>query len=555
MAILLVTTGFTCNVVCAESDEAETAGAAGTGVSAADDADANADADSDTGATTGAAADNAGTPSDTTDSAADEAAAADAATAAAEAEAEAVAALVEAITADANAKATEDDGANTADTDAVSDGAAADGAAADDAALDDAAVDGDAAADSDSASDDAASFPDVATHWAKIYIDELCEMGILAGMGDGLFHPDDTVTVAEFIAMVIKSVNGTLAPTGEHWSSVYYDVAIDYEIAGDYEVTNRDRPIPRRKVATIGHLALSTIFNEADETDVSAAESLSDLNDCGECVPHISQFYVKGIMIGYPDGYFRGSNSLTRAEAAVVIIKMLKPEMREPQSQASVNSGDEGANNDGNNASGGTDGIDNDNGDDGDGATGTGAGAGASTGAGNTLAGHENDMALFAETFPVSDDHPFVFATFEEVTARLKSGTGVVAFAFPACPRCKNAFPVLEKTFKEMNMGGRSGLDGKILYYDIFDDREENNERYQTLVSLTKAFLPEDDDGNPRIYSPDIFFVSSGKIVGHHLDTVPSLTNPLDKLNDEQAAELSEIYKELFWSMLDDCGC
>ena len=168
--------------------------------------------------------------------------------------------------------------------------------------------------------------------------------------------------------------------------------------------------------------------------------------------------------------------------------------------------------------------------------------------------GHENDTARFAEIFPVSGDNPFIFASYDELITHLKYGTGVVVFAFPACPRCKNAFPVLEKAFKEMNMGQYAGLRGKIIYYDIYDDREADNERYRTIVEFLKEFLPGDEKGNPRIYSPDVYFLASGRIVGNHLDTVPSLKNPRDPLNDEQKAELFAIYKDLI-EKVEDCGC
>ena len=170
------------------------------------------------------------------------------------------------------------------------------------------------------------------------------------------------------------------------------------------------------------------------------------------------------------------------------------------------------------------------------------------------MAGHENDAALFAGIYPVSEDNPFLIASFEEVVRLFEIGKGVLVFGFPDCPRCKNAFPVLEKAFKEMKMHEYEGFTGKILYYDIFDDRAENNERYQALVEYTKEFLPLDDSGNPRIYSPDVFFVNAGTIIGNHLDTVPSLTNPRDSLNEEQETELMQIYMDLIKKM-EDCLC
>jgi hypothetical protein len=170
------------------------------------------------------------------------------------------------------------------------------------------------------------------------------------------------------------------------------------------------------------------------------------------------------------------------------------------------------------------------------------------------FAAHANDSSRFAEIYPVSDENPFIFASYEELTTHLKWGTGVIVFGFPACPRCRNAFPVLEMAFMEMNMERYSGLRGKILYYDIFDDREANNERYKAIVDFIKEFLPLDDSGNPRIYSPDVYFLASGRIVGNHLDTVPSLKNPRDILNEEQKAELLKIYMDLL-EKVEDCGC
>ena len=172
----------------------------------------------------------------------------------------------------------------------------------------------------------------------------------------------------------------------------------------------------------------------------------------------------------------------------------------------------------------------------------------------NWMAGHEDDAVAFAAIYPVSEDNPFLIVSFEEVVRYFEIGTGVLVFGFPDCPRCFNAFPVLERAFKEMGMDQYEGFRGSILYYDFFDDREADNERYRTLVELTKDFLRSDDSGNPRIYSPDVFFVNAGTIVGNHLDTVPSLTNPRDPLNDEQEAELMGIYMDLIAKM-EDCGC
>ena len=76
---------------------------------------------------------------------------------------------------------------------------------------------------------------------------------------------------------------------------------------------------------------------------------------------------------------------------------------------------------------------------------------------------HVNDAARFAEIYPVSENNPFIFGTFEQLMTQLRYGTGVVVFGFPACPRCRNTFPVLEQAFKEIDMERHAGLRGRIL--------------------------------------------------------------------------------------------
>ena len=47
----------------------------------------------------------------------------------------------------------------------------------------------------------AAAPSDVSDHWAEKYLTEYVEKGCLKGKGDGLIHPDDTMTRAEFAAL------------------------------------------------------------------------------------------------------------------------------------------------------------------------------------------------------------------------------------------------------------------------------------------------------------------------------------------------------------------
>ena len=46
----------------------------------------------------------------------------------------------------------------------------------------------------------AATFPDIASHWAKSYIEEMTDAGMFKGYEDGTFKPENKLTTAEALA-------------------------------------------------------------------------------------------------------------------------------------------------------------------------------------------------------------------------------------------------------------------------------------------------------------------------------------------------------------------
>ena len=179
-------------------------------------------------------------------------------------------------------------------------------------------------------------FPDMAGHWAEQYVNDLADRGVVSGMADGLFHPDSQVTTAQFTTMLIRSRYGDMPPAGGHWASGYLKSAYDQEVIIANDFDEPDTPLERRFAARIGHEALVKLFGEADEPDISVAEeTLPDLYSCRTCVWHVAQLYIKGIMIGRPDGLFHNDDILTRAEAAIVIMKITDPSLRDPPASQS----------------------------------------------------------------------------------------------------------------------------------------------------------------------------------------------------------------------------
>lgn len=149
-------------------------------------------------------------------------------------------------------------------------------------------------------------------------------------------HSEDYVTTEQFVTMVIRSSKGHIEPTRGSWSSGYMDYALYKGIIEDYDLTNISKPILRRSAARIVHETILTEFGERDEYEWSAAEHLRDLYSCHTCVLHIAQMYVKGIMLAREHNLFDAAGSLTHAEAAAIVARMLDREQRIPQTGGRV---------------------------------------------------------------------------------------------------------------------------------------------------------------------------------------------------------------------------
>ncbi len=73
--------------------------------------------------------------------------------------------------------------------------------------------------------------PDIKGHWAEAAIQQLVDLGAVSGLPDGTFRPDLTVTRAEFVTMVNKSLRITPV-TG---TSRFKDVKPEDWFAGQVE--------------------------------------------------------------------------------------------------------------------------------------------------------------------------------------------------------------------------------------------------------------------------------------------------------------------------------
>ncbi|HOV34825.1 MAG TPA: hypothetical protein PLS56_02435 [Candidatus Dojkabacteria bacterium] len=156
----------------------------------------------------------------------------------------------------------------------------------------------------------------------------------------------------------------------------------------------------------------------------------------------------------------------------------------------------------------------------------------------------EADAKRFAEEYPgVGQDNMFVYKSIDEVIDILENGTGVVYLGFPECKWCQAYVKYLYAVAVEQNID-------TIYYTNILADRKNNTEQYQKLVEILKDYLLKDEEGNPRIYVPDVTVVSNGEILGHDNETsvITSADSgtPQEYWNEEKVQNLKEKLREMF---------
>ena len=123
------------------------------------------------------------------------------------------------------------------------------------------------------------------------------------------------------------------------------------------------------------------------------------------------------------------------------------------------------------------------------------------------------DHEEFAKEYTkISEDNIFVKRSAEDIISILENGTGVVLLSFPECPWCQAYVPYLEEQAKD------NGI--TVIYYcNILEDRKNNTDEYKKIVELLGDNLEYDQEGNHRVFVPNVTFVVKGKIIGNDFET------------------------------------
>ena len=174
-------------------------------------------------------------------------------------------------------------------------------------------------------------FTDVpGTEWYAGEVAGAYELGLMNGVGGGLFSPDGNVTVAEAITMASRAsaiyAGETIDTTASgEWYTPYVNYAAAKGIIKADAFDNYDRAATRSEVAVIFKNALPAEWFTA-KNDV---KSIPDVPEKSAYAADLLTLYKAGVVMGSDSyGNFFPENNITRAEAAAIVNRVALPESR-----------------------------------------------------------------------------------------------------------------------------------------------------------------------------------------------------------------------------------
>ena len=200
------------------------------------------------------------------------------------------------------------------------------------------------------------SFPDVKGHWAQAEIEKAVASGWVDGYEDGTFRPERTITRAEFVKMILDATHLTpgcetvewmkenaanmdgwltsyqpkLNDMNDHWLTTQgWTEAALYSgmvVPSDYNGGNfrPEKPIARYEIALMVTRALGQVYEAKAEEDLNIDLPFTDSDTTMSWMKgYIRAASEAGVVNGYPDGSFQPNEASTRAEAVVMVQRML----------------------------------------------------------------------------------------------------------------------------------------------------------------------------------------------------------------------------------------
>jgi hypothetical protein len=180
------------------------------------------------------------------------------------------------------------------------------------------------------------TFKDISSHWAKDDILLLANKRIVNGVTADTFAPNRNISRAEFAALVVKALG--FAPTSEDiktftdvqpsaWYASYINTAVQYGIVkGMSDGTfHPNQEVTRQEMAVMLDRVLELTQKNTSSSDTGTTAFDQDGSQIAEWAQSsIDELAAAGIMQGKSAGKFAPLDHATRAEAVVTLKRLLQ---------------------------------------------------------------------------------------------------------------------------------------------------------------------------------------------------------------------------------------
>ena len=175
------------------------------------------------------------------------------------------------------------------------------------------------------------TFRDVpASHWASSYVETLASQSLVDGVGNNRFSPESTLTNASFVVMAMRpflpvlELNEESLTQSGNWYQGYLNSARSLGLLNGCTFTDAQANSPMSRYDMASFIAA---LGQKVGLTAPAGASGAKLTDYTS-IPASRQDAVNyacglNLLSGYDDGAFHGEDSVTRAQAAAVVCRLL----------------------------------------------------------------------------------------------------------------------------------------------------------------------------------------------------------------------------------------
>lgn len=184
-------------------------------------------------------------------------------------------------------------------------------------------------ADQEETDEDKPTLTDIEGHWAKNYINQLYNDDVVSGYSDGRFGPDDNVTRAQILKIALLAFelpvesgesDFTDVPNGEWYEDYVSSASGDLDIVSGYNdnTFKPNNPVTRAE-------ALKIILKAAGVELGTGAGNFDDVDSVNDWFASYTAYAKEiGLIGGYTDGTFRGNQPITRAEVCKIVVELME---------------------------------------------------------------------------------------------------------------------------------------------------------------------------------------------------------------------------------------